>query len=124
MTPLAGHSCASSADCNGHYGRVTEPKAVVHALFRRTVAGDANVLKELVAEDTVNHAAGLQGREGLRQISRPSAMTLVTVACRGWPDRGALGVPRRPGVRALEGSVNAGTPCGTSGSTRLPLEHS
>ena len=47
---------------------MTEPKAVVQALFRRTLAGDDTVLDELVAEDMVNHAAGPQGREGLRQI--------------------------------------------------------
>ena len=37
-------------------------------LFRRSAAGDDSVLDDLVAEDMVNHAAGLQGREGLRQI--------------------------------------------------------
>jgi predicted ester cyclase len=47
---------------------MADPKAVVRALFRRTVAGDDDVLDELVAEDMVNHAAGAQGREGLRQI--------------------------------------------------------
>lgn len=47
---------------------MTEPKAVVEELFRRTVGGDDTVLDELVAQDMVNHAAGLQGREGLRQI--------------------------------------------------------
>ena len=47
---------------------MAEPKAVVEALFRRQNSGDDNVLDDLVAEDMVNHAAGLQGREGLRQI--------------------------------------------------------
>jgi lactoylglutathione lyase len=37
-------------------------------LFRRQQAGDLSVLDELVAPDLVNHAAGPQGREGLRQI--------------------------------------------------------
>ena len=50
-----------------HYGQVTEPKAVVEELFRR-LPGDDHVLDDLVAEDMVNHAAGPQGREGLRQI--------------------------------------------------------
>ena len=45
-----------------------EPKAVVQALFGRSVEGDTTALDELVAEDMVNHAAGAQGREGLRQI--------------------------------------------------------
>ena len=51
-----------------HYGRMTDPKAVVEELFRRRYAGDDNVLDDLVAEDMVNHAAGPQGRAGLRQI--------------------------------------------------------
>jgi predicted ester cyclase len=51
-----------------HYGRVTEPKAVVEDLHRRLLAGDDFVLDDLVAEDMVNHAAGPQGRDGLRQI--------------------------------------------------------
>lgn len=51
-----------------HYGRVTEPKAVVEDLFRRLDAGDDQVLDDLVAEYMVNHAAGPQGRDGLRQI--------------------------------------------------------
>lgn len=47
---------------------MTEPKVVVEELFRRQLAGDDHVLDDLVAEDMVNHAAGPQGREGLRQI--------------------------------------------------------
>jgi len=43
---------------------------VVEELYRRQQAGDDAVLDELVAEDMVNHAAGLQGREGLRRILR------------------------------------------------------
>jgi predicted ester cyclase len=43
-------------------------KEVVDEMFRRQQAGDATVLDDLVAEDMVNHAAGLQGREGLRRI--------------------------------------------------------
>jgi lactoylglutathione lyase len=51
----------------------TEPsplstRAVVEELFRRQQAADLAVLDELVATDMVNHAAGPQGREGLRQI--------------------------------------------------------
>lgn len=45
-------------------------KDVVEELFRRQHDGDDAVLDELVAEDMVNHAAGPQGREGLREIRR------------------------------------------------------
>ena len=51
-----------------HYVPVAEPKAVVEELFRRLGAGDDHVLDDLVAVNMVNHAAGPQGREGLRQI--------------------------------------------------------
>ena len=47
---------------------MAEPRVVVEELFRRERAGDGNVLDELVAENFINHAAGPQGREGLRQI--------------------------------------------------------
>jgi lactoylglutathione lyase len=43
-------------------------KAVVEEFFRRQEAGDATTFDDLVAEDLVNHAAGPQGREGLRLI--------------------------------------------------------
>ena len=43
-------------------------REVVEELIRRQEAGDATVLDELVAEDMVNHAAGPQGRDGLRRI--------------------------------------------------------
>ena len=43
-------------------------KDVVDEYFRRLQAADDTVLDDLVADDLVNHAAGLQGREGLRQI--------------------------------------------------------
>jgi predicted ester cyclase len=43
-------------------------KDVVEEMFRRQVAGDETVLDDLVAADMVNHAAGPQGREGLRAI--------------------------------------------------------
>jgi len=43
-------------------------KEIVEELLRRQEAGDDTVLDELVAEDMVNHAAGPQGREGLRLI--------------------------------------------------------
>ncbi len=39
-------------------------------MFRRQKAGDETVLEDLVAEDMVNHAAGPQGRDGLREILR------------------------------------------------------
>lgn len=45
-------------------------KAVVEELLRRQEAGDETVLDDLVAPNMVNHAAGPQGREGLRQILR------------------------------------------------------
>lgn len=41
---------------------------VVAELYRRQRAGDDTVLDDLVAPDMVNHAAGPQGREGLRSI--------------------------------------------------------
>src|SRR5829696_2819080 len=41
---------------------------VVEALFERRRAGDETALDDLVAADMVNHAAGPQGREGLRSI--------------------------------------------------------
>lgn len=41
---------------------------VVEELYRRTNEQDLTVLDELVAADLVNHAAGPQGREGLRAI--------------------------------------------------------
>ncbi len=43
-------------------------KDVIEELFRRQVAGDETVLDDLVAEDMINHAAGPQGRDGLRLI--------------------------------------------------------
>jgi predicted ester cyclase len=45
-------------------------KDVVEELFRRQKAGDDTVLDDLVAPEMVNHAAGLQGRDGLRAILR------------------------------------------------------
>jgi predicted ester cyclase len=45
-------------------------KEVVAELYRRQEAGDPTALDELVAEDLVNHAAGPQGREGLKRILR------------------------------------------------------
>ena len=43
-------------------------KAVIEELYRRQQEGDATALDDLVAEDMVNHAAGPQGRDGLRAI--------------------------------------------------------
>ena len=43
---------------------------VVEELFQRQRAADETVLDDLVARDMVNHAAGPQGREGLRAILR------------------------------------------------------
>ena len=55
-------------------------KDVVEELFRRQQAGDDTVLDDLVAEDMVNHAAGPQGREGLRQILRTIEADLGPIA--------------------------------------------
>jgi len=46
------------------------PREVVTELFRRQRAGGEPDLDDLVVPDLVNHAAGLQGRDGLRQILR------------------------------------------------------
>ncbi|MGI8434937.1 MAG: nuclear transport factor 2 family protein, partial [Nocardioidaceae bacterium] len=43
-------------------------KEVVVEMFRRQQAGDDTALDDLVAADMVNHAAGPQGREGLKRI--------------------------------------------------------
>jgi predicted ester cyclase len=43
---------------------------VVEELYRRQRAGDDTVLDDLVATDMVNHAAGPQGRDGLKTILR------------------------------------------------------
>ncbi|PZS18760.1 MAG: hypothetical protein DLM57_05725 [Pseudonocardiales bacterium] len=45
-------------------------KDVIDEMFRRQQAGDDSVLDDLVAADLVNHAAGPQGREGLKRILR------------------------------------------------------
>ena len=45
-------------------------KSIVEEFIRRQEAGDETVLDDLVAVDFVNHAAGPQGRDGLRQILR------------------------------------------------------
>jgi lactoylglutathione lyase len=50
--------------------RERSPREVVEELFRRQRAADDAVLDDLVATDLVNHAAGPQGREGLRAILR------------------------------------------------------
>ena len=44
------------------------PKDVVEELYRRQAARDEAGAADLVAEDMVNHAAGPQGREGLKLI--------------------------------------------------------
>jgi lactoylglutathione lyase len=44
------------------------PREVVTELFRRQSADGDPDLDDLVAADLVNHAAGLQGRDGLQQI--------------------------------------------------------
>jgi lactoylglutathione lyase len=52
----------------GQPGRMTEARAVIEEFVRRQVEGDDAVFDDLVAEDMINHAAGPQGRAGLRQI--------------------------------------------------------
>ena len=59
---------------------MTEPhprsaQGVVEELFRRQRAAGETVLDDLVATDMVNHAAGPQGREGLRSILRTTRST-------------------------------------------------
>jgi lactoylglutathione lyase len=49
---------------------MTTAREVVEELIRRQQAGDERVLDDLVAADLVNHAAGPQGRDGLRRILR------------------------------------------------------
>lgn len=44
------------------------PTELIAELTRGQAAGDLSVLDDIVAPDLVNHAAGPQGREGLRQI--------------------------------------------------------
>ena len=46
------------------------PREVVTELFRRQRAPGEPDLDDLVAPNLVNHAAGLQGRDGLEQILR------------------------------------------------------
>ena len=43
-------------------------KEVVEEMFQRQQAGDDTTLDDLVAVDMVNHAAGPQGRDGLKRI--------------------------------------------------------
>ncbi len=49
-------------------GSESSARDVVDEFFRRQQEGDASALDDLVAEDMVNHAAGPQGRSGLRDI--------------------------------------------------------
>jgi lactoylglutathione lyase len=50
--------------------RSRSPRGVVEELLRRQQASAEPVLDDLVATDLVNHAAGSQGRDGLRNILR------------------------------------------------------
>jgi predicted ester cyclase len=43
-------------------------KEVVQEMYQRQQEGDDTALDDLVAADMVNHAAGPQGREGLKRI--------------------------------------------------------
>jgi predicted ester cyclase len=58
-------------------------KEVVAELFRRQREGDDSALDDLVAHDMVNHAAGPQGREGLRAILRTIDVDLGPVSLEG-----------------------------------------
>lgn len=60
--------CSTRPDGTVQYGRVPQPKEVVEEFLRRQLAGDEQVLDDLVADDMVDHAAGPQGRAGLRRI--------------------------------------------------------
>jgi catechol 2,3-dioxygenase-like lactoylglutathione lyase family enzyme/predicted ester cyclase len=51
-------------------------REVVEELYRRQQAADNAVLDDLVAVDLVNHAAGPQGRDGLRAILRTIELDL------------------------------------------------
>jgi predicted ester cyclase len=53
---------------------------VVEELFRRQRAADDTVLDDLVASDMVNHAAGPQGRDGLKAILRTIEVDLGPTA--------------------------------------------
>lgn len=60
-------------DCEDLTMSTTAPrtaKEVVGELVARQRAGDESVLDDLIDADLVNHAAGPQGREGLRMILR------------------------------------------------------
>jgi lactoylglutathione lyase len=47
---------------------MTTAKRIVEEFIRRQESADETVLDELVAVDFINHAAGAQAREGLREI--------------------------------------------------------
>ena len=55
-------------------------KDVIEHLSSRLQAGDETVLDDLVSIDMVNHAAGPQGREGLREILRTIDIDLGPLA--------------------------------------------
>ena len=69
----AGHADGMTrADLQGPGGSATSERSakdVVDEMFRRQQEGDT-ALDDLVAADMVNHAAGPQGREGLKRILR------------------------------------------------------
>ena len=75
---------------------------VVEELFRRQRAGDDTVLDDLVATDMVNHAAGPQGRDGLKTILRtikidlgPTEIERAECRVRPWFGRPANSTCRR-----------------------------
>ena len=95
-------------------------KDVVEEMFRRQQAGDETALDDLVAEDMVNHAAGLQGREGLKRILRTIADDLgpITVEQHHLIGEGALaaqhltlhGTPRASTMPLLADAPVSGRP--------------
>ena len=56
---------------------MTPAKRIVEEFIRRQESGDETVLDDLVAVNFVNHAAGAQGREGLR--GKPAARRFIHV---------------------------------------------
>jgi predicted ester cyclase len=59
-----------STDRGGDAANVGDPRRVVEELLRRQQLGGDLVIDDLVAADMINHAAGPQGRDGLKLILR------------------------------------------------------
>jgi lactoylglutathione lyase len=65
---LDDHSLQHLSDMEVGIMSPRSAKEVVDEMFRRQQAGDDTALDDLVAADMVNHAAGPQGRDGLKRI--------------------------------------------------------